>query len=284
MAGVADAGEENVVTVSAGKATTRNAVEAGTRPEYNIATVIVFAIETATRPGSLALLTGDVCHARRGDGARTHGQRLPGDAMALLDEHGLATGDVDLFAVVAGPGSFTGLRVGMAVAQGFALARQRRVVAVPTLEAMAEGWRLGQGAALGTRHSALDRPTLIVSCLDGQRGDIFFGAWALAPNQPVELGGVVIAPSVGRPDDLARAIEPQLADHRVVIVGDGRRYESLLGSLDLSLEDLSMTLAEVAARTAVRRPESAIRPHALRPLYIRRPDAVLARERAAEHQ
>jgi tRNA threonylcarbamoyladenosine biosynthesis protein TsaB len=288
MAGVANAGEESVVTGETRKAIAR-AIAAETTSEYNILAMVVFALETVTRPGSVAIVINEACHARAGDDARTHGERLPGEAMAFLNEHGLAIGDVDLFAIVAGPGSFTGLRVGMAVVQGFALARDRRVVAVPTLEALAEGWRLGRlEPAQGPRPEAQgnpgtrepQNPIVIVSCLDGQRGDVFFAAWELAPFEPIEHGRALVAPRVGRPDDLVRAIEPYLSGQPAVVVGDGRRFESSLARLNLSLEDMPMTLAEVAARTAARRPELATVPHALRPLYIRRPDALLARERA----
>jgi len=72
-----------------------------------------------------------------GDPAHTHGQRLPGELMRLLDQAGVRIEDVDLFAVAAGPGSFTGLRVGIATVQGLAMARRRRVVAGSTLDALA---------------------------------------------------------------------------------------------------------------------------------------------------
>src|SRR5438552_1305998 len=118
MAGVAEAGEEEVV------------------PEYNIAAMVILALETVTRRGSLALVTGDQCDARPGGTTRTHAERLPLEAVALLADHGLTLREVDRFAIVAGPGSFTGLRVGMAAVQGWALAGGRQVVPVPTLEAM----------------------------------------------------------------------------------------------------------------------------------------------------
>ena len=242
-------------------------------PEYNIAAMVILAIETVTKRGSLALLIDDACHARADEVTRTHGERLPGEALALLAEHGRHLRDVDLFAVVAGPGSFTGLRVGMAVVQGFALAGARRVAAVPTLEAMAEGWRLGvQG--LGT-------DVVVVSCLDGQRGDLFFAAWALHVTEPIERATRLIEPSVGTPRDVVRRVGALRHDRTVVMVGTGlARHAAALAPLDMPVQEVPTTLAESAARIARRRPELAAAPHALRPLYIRRPDAELARERA----
>jgi tRNA threonylcarbamoyladenosine biosynthesis protein TsaB len=234
--------------------------------------VNILAIETVTRRGSLALLAGDRSEVRAGDALRTHGERLPGDAIALLADCGLTIDDVDLFAVIQGPGSFTGLRIGIAAVQGFALPRHRHVVAVPTLDAMAEGWRLAARDRSGA--------TLVVACLDGQRGDVFFAAWILAPDVPVEQGSVAIEPSVGVPSEAAHAIARIDSELPITIVGDGEKYASAWASLNVRLEAMPMTLAEVAARVAARRPDLSAPPHALRPLYIRRPDAVLARERA----
>ena len=85
--------------------------------------MIVLAIETATRDGSVALARdGNALASARGDGGLPHATRLPGDALALLGPAGLTVRDVDVFAVCLGPGAFTGLRVGIAAAQGLAFA------------------------------------------------------------------------------------------------------------------------------------------------------------------
>ena len=100
--------------------------------------MLILALDTTTRAGSAAVLRdGRVLHELAGDPALTHGQRLPGELMRVLDAAGVRIEDVDLFAVAAGPGSFTGLRVGIATMQGLAMARGRRVVPVSTLEALA---------------------------------------------------------------------------------------------------------------------------------------------------
>ena len=59
-----------------------------------------------------------------GDAATTHGARLPADIARTLSAAGVAFDTVDLLAVVAGPGSFTGLRIGIASMQGLAFARE----------------------------------------------------------------------------------------------------------------------------------------------------------------
>ena len=104
--------------------------------------MVVLALETVTRDGSVALWRDGPVEARQGDGARSHAERLPGALIDLLAAHGLSLPAVDIFAVVTGPGSFTGLRVGLAAVQGLALAGHRRVVGVPTLDALTTVWRL----------------------------------------------------------------------------------------------------------------------------------------------
>src|SRR5438034_8845785 len=108
----------------------------------------VLALDTTTPAGSVALVAEDgetaedrvmrVMDVRRGDPARTHAERLPAEILAVLDAHGLAVADVDVFAVASGPGSFTGLRIGIATIQGLAFVHRRRVVGVSALEALAQ--------------------------------------------------------------------------------------------------------------------------------------------------
>jgi tRNA threonylcarbamoyladenosine biosynthesis protein TsaB len=249
------------------------------KAEYNIARMVVLALETATRQGSIALVIDQLCHARAGDASRTHGERLPRELLELLDDHQLSLRDVDLLAVVAGPGSFTGLRVGMATIQGLALTAGRRAAPIPTLDAMVEGWRVQQAPGPG----GVKPGTLatVVACLDGQRGDIFFAAWTMAVEAPIERATALVEPSVGSIDDLSRLIGERGLDPVAVLIDPtlASRAASLT-ALGLPVEEVSTPLADPAARMAARRPEQGTAPHALRPLYVRRPDAVLARERA----
>src|SRR5258706_10996707 len=99
----------------------------------------VLALDTTTRAGSVALVDDDrIVEERGGDGARTHAERLPAEITAVADANQLALSDVDLYAVASGPGSFTGLRIGIATIQGLAFVYGRRVVALPALEALAQ--------------------------------------------------------------------------------------------------------------------------------------------------
>src|SRR5207249_912032 len=100
--------------------------------------MLVLALDTTTRAGSVALVDEDeVVEERAGDATRSHAERLPGEVQSLLEGQGLTSAAIDLFAVAAGPGSFTGLRIGIATMQGFAFVHRRRIVPVSALEAMA---------------------------------------------------------------------------------------------------------------------------------------------------
>jgi len=235
--------------------------------------MVVLALETVSRAGSLALWQDGVCEARDGNPARSHAERLPGDLLALLGAHGLTTGDVDVLAVVTGPGSFTGLRVGVAAAQGFALAGGTRTLGIPTLDALVTSWRL-----------AHDEDAQVVACLDGQRGEVFLSAVDVVAGRPLEMCASLIEPGVERPDAaaarIAAAIDPA---RRLVIVGDGAvRYGSVLRERlpAAELVDAPRPLAEAAAVLAVARSGQAGSPHALRAVYLRRPDVEIARDRA----
>jgi tRNA threonylcarbamoyl adenosine modification protein YeaZ/ribosomal-protein-alanine acetyltransferase len=235
--------------------------------------MVVLALETVTRAGSLAVLRDGAERGVVGDPRRTHGERLPGEVVELLAAEGLGAGDVDLFAVVSGPGSFTGLRVGIATIQGLALAVGRRVVAVPTLEAMVTAWR-GGGAPSAP---------VVVACLDGQRGDVFFAAYRQDGTEaaPARTWPTLVAPAVGRPEEAVAAVAARVSGEPIALVGSGaERYRStLLAVAGSRVEAFAMPLALAAARLAAVRADEAVTPHGVQPIYVRRPDAVIARER-----
>jgi tRNA threonylcarbamoyladenosine biosynthesis protein TsaB len=126
-------------------------------------TMLVLGFDTTTYHGSLAL-----CDSTRGQLASVNllspeswSRRLLPMVRWLLDQQSLLAEDLDGLAVACGPGSFTGVRIGISIVQGIALAAQVPVVGVPTLEASA----LGAGVANG----------LVCPLLEAGRGE-FYGA------------------------------------------------------------------------------------------------------------
>src|SRR5262245_40274567 len=99
---------------------------------------MILALDTSSAAGSAAVLRDGVVVAERaGDATRTHGERLPRELMTVLEEARADLHDVTTFAVCTGPGSFTGLRVGIATMQGLAFAQRKLVVPVSAFEALA---------------------------------------------------------------------------------------------------------------------------------------------------
>jgi tRNA threonylcarbamoyl adenosine modification protein YeaZ len=96
---------------------------------------LVLAFDTATHVATVALLDGDDVLAER----TTRSVRVLADADEMLRGIAASPGDVDSLAVGTGPGSFTGTRLGLALARGFALARDVPAAGVSTLDALAAG-------------------------------------------------------------------------------------------------------------------------------------------------
>jgi ribosomal-protein-alanine acetyltransferase/tRNA threonylcarbamoyl adenosine modification protein YeaZ len=208
-----------------------------------------------------------------GDSTRTHAERLPGEILEWLALGGHTIADVDLFAVVSGPGSFTGLRVGIAAIQGFALAGDRPVVSVPTLDAMIATWL----------PSLSPEGAVVAGWLDGQRGEVFAAAVDAPGGTSLDTCTALLEPRAGRPEELADLLASRFRGrHLVVVCDDRRRWSDVLNRAlpNAAIVDLPISLAESAARIAASHPARARPPHALKPLYVRRPDVVLVRERA----
>lgn len=239
--------------------------------------MLILALDTTTRAGSVALLRGDaraheVLYEGSGNPALTHGQRLPGDLIQACAAAHVQISDVDLFAVAAGPGSFTGLRIGIATLQGLAMARGGKIVPVSTLEAIAVAAPVDQGGAAAG-------PTRITSWMDAQRGEVFA--------QVFERDGPEARPVT---EAIAAIPAVVLEHHREwvtgsVFEGDGAvRYraeiEAGLGR-DTRVAAAVPHLAVAIARIAAGSPGRAVLPHAVVPIYVRKPDAEIARDRRA---
>jgi tRNA threonylcarbamoyladenosine biosynthesis protein TsaB len=99
---------------------------------------LILSIETATRAGSVALTRGDQLLATRaGDANVSHSSHLLRYVSEALAEGGVTLREIELFAAAIGPGSFTGLRIGLATVKSFAATLNRSCVGVPSLHAVA---------------------------------------------------------------------------------------------------------------------------------------------------
>ena len=120
---------------------------------------LILSIETATLGGNVCLFQGDkVLASVSGDPKLSHSNTLLNDINQCLDLARLAIRDVELFAAASGPGSFTGLRIGLATVKALAATLHRPCIGIPTLQAIAHTG--GSSAAT-------------VSLLPAGRGEVF---------------------------------------------------------------------------------------------------------------
>jgi tRNA threonylcarbamoyladenosine biosynthesis protein TsaB len=219
--------------------------------------MVVLALDTTTRAGSCALAREGVVTIERSSETQEHASRLPRDLMTLLDEAAVALADVDVFAVATGPGSFTGLRIGIATMQGLAFAHAKPLIGVSSFDALADA---GGGARTAT-------------WIDAWRGEVYAAIY--------EHGDMSRGPSVVHPTHELDA----LRGTATLFVGDGAAtYRELIERAMGEHASFASPAAPLIAGTIARLAGDAARrgecppPHAIRPLYVRRSDAELVRD------
>ncbi len=132
---------------------------------------LILSIETATLSGSIALTRGgEVSGSFQGDPGISHSNTLLADVDKLLSQTNITLTQIDLFAVAAGPGSFTGLRIGIATVKALAATLERPCAAIPTLQAVA----LSGGPSEAT-----------VALLPAGRGEVFAQLFAVSGDDVV---------------------------------------------------------------------------------------------------
>lgn len=137
----------------------------------------ILALDSSTEACSVALMTDRKVTEKFELIGRGHAEHLLPMIDSLLFENGATLYDIDLFAYGAGPGSFTGLRIGAAMMQGLALARECKLVAVSSLAALAARQR---GQVLGV--------------IDARMEQVYYGLYRVGDNvQPELLGEIAVA-------------------------------------------------------------------------------------------
>lgn len=238
-----------------------------------MAAPLLLAIETATRVCSVALARGaELLRVRANSDARLHSERLLPMIDALLGEAGVKLADVGAFAISIGPGSFTGLRIGLATVKAFALADGRPVAAVSTLAALCASADASDGGATGAGAERVRAATPVAALLDARRGAYYAACVSRAGLARCD----VLADCVLTPRDLAT----KLPHGAHVVVGEGAREGAdQLAALRpdlalLTLPDLGANAASVARLGAQLLAEGAGRDAAeLVPFYLRRAEA-----------
>ena len=138
--------------------------------------MLTLAFESSAKAASVALCDGDRLIAQSFQNCgQTHSVTLLPMAQDLLKNSGYTVGDVELFAVAHGPGSFTGIRIGVSTIKGLAWAGEKPAVGVSTLEAMAwNGVAFGEGA-------------LLCCVMDARRAQVYQALFRVENGIPVRL-------------------------------------------------------------------------------------------------
>jgi tRNA threonylcarbamoyladenosine biosynthesis protein TsaB len=219
----------------------------------------LLAFDTSTRWLTVACVDGDTLAERRELAEQAHSQRIVPLIDAVLQEAGVELAQLDAVAFGAGPGTFTGVRIACGVAQGLALGAGLRVVAVSTLEAIAQS-------------SQRER---VIACLDARMREVYVGFYRREADRWI----VEREPAVLHPDDVAAL--PGAWDG----AGDGfAAYPALTQRLGLRHVDAAV-VPEARAIAALAAPRVAagdtVSAADALPLYVRHRVALTTAERDA---
>ena len=219
----------------------------------------VIAIETATMAGSIAIIDAARVISEITLNARaTHSERLMAAIDRLLGDSGLAIDDMDGVAVSIGPGSFTGLRIGLSAAKGLSYASGKPLIGIPTLDALALNMTFSR--------------YLICPIQDARKGEVYTALYRPGDNSPEKMT-----------DDMA--VDPSalagMITQKTVFLGDGvNRYRELLmkqlGELyNEAPIPLQLPRASNVAMLALKRLEKGDTddPFTMIPRYIRKSEA-----------
>lgn len=222
----------------------------------------IVAVDTATTSLSVAVLDNDsVLVEKTFVSQETHSKHLHQTIKSVLDMAGICVESVDAFAVTIGPGSFTGLRIGVSTVKGLAFALQKPVVAVSTLEALAWPFLLSS--------------MIICPIIDARRGEVYMARYM---SQEGEKGAlrVIEKEILSSPEKMGEGLnEP------VILVGSGatayreilkKRLGSLAHFAPVHMNSVrGAVVGELGFKKLAKKEYDDV--SSLSPLYIRKSDA-----------
>ena len=227
--------------------------------------MIIAAIDTSGPLASCAVMKdGGIAHLIAMNQGLTHSETIMPAVDYALSASGLTCKDIDVFAAVAGPGSFTGVRIGVCAAKGFAHGVNKPCVAIHALEALAMNYYGFAG--------------ICCPILDARRGQVYCAAFEMKNGMPERI---MEDDAVALTEFLSRLP----ADRRLVFVGDGvgvhaGKIRDILGDRALiAPHNLRDRRADAVCLLAAEKQEQWVEAKMLRPIYLRAPQA--ERERNA---
>ena len=222
--------------------------------------MLILALETATVVSGVAVAAEDRLLAEVTVARRTHSETLQSHVALALDMAGVSRREVEAVAVSIGPGSFTGLRIGLSAAKAMAYAWGVPLVGVPTLAALAAQFPVPK--------------VRVAATMDAQKGNVYTAMYEWREKEPVEISPLAVCPLAEVVARCAKMEEP------VLLTGDAAQKklaqgEELPANVRLAPPDMMLPRAAAVARLGLRalaagRCGSVMD---MAPLYIRRSEA-----------
>ncbi len=168
--------------------------------------VMILCLETATPVCSVALNSACCTLAmRETEGQNAHSEKITNFIKAVMEEVGIDYSKLDAVAVSQGPGSYTGLRIGVSTAKGICYAADLPLMAIDTLEAMAHGMKEKLG-------SQIEPNDLLIPMIDARRMEVYAAVFDANLNKINDTAALVIDEN---------SFEDLRKDHRLWLFGDG---------------------------------------------------------------
>lgn len=189
----------------------------------------ILAVDTATEACSAALLVGDKLYSRWEEAPRDHTRKILPMVQAVLEDAGISLSALDAIAFGRGPGSFTGVRIGIGVAQGLAFGAGVPLIGISTLAAMAQG------------AYRLDGAEQVLTAIDARMNEVYFGRYELIDGRMQLVGDEVVSDPAALVDVRGKLAGP------VTCVGTGfETYGETLSGLadELAVSQVRFPAAE----------------------------------------
>ncbi len=235
----------------------------------------ILAIDTSGPVASCAVMMDDrIVHSISQCHGLTHSEAIMPAVEDVMQASGLTCRDIDVFAVVAGPGSFTGVSIGVCAAKGLAHAVDKPCVPIHALEALAMNFYGFDG--------------MVCPILDARRGQVYCALFETKDGMPVRA-------MADDAVELTVLLDRLPKDRRIVFAGDGvavnegKIRERMGDSAILAPANLRDLRPDAVCVLAAQKQDQWISAHLLRPVYLRAPQAERERNarlnrKAANHE
>lgn len=223
--------------------------------------MLILAIDTSTHCGGVAIMKDEILTASLTLNIRkTHSERLLQNIDYLLSECGLQPSDLDGLAVSVGPGSFTGVRIGLSCAKGFCTAAKIPIIGISTLDSLAL--------------RCAEPNILICPVMDARRSEIFGAGYRLKDPASYELEEIIPGRALALEDFLKEIKEPALFTGDGSIMFKDIIKSALSKNARFAPPGRNLPSAVETALLGIRKLKKGIRddPASISPLYLRSPD------------